>query len=466
VALCDKVYVYNFANFELLDTIVTGGEGNGAGLLCISTDAGDGMVTTATTSSFSSARGEEGGMVLACPSVKRGQARVELYGHRKTVLIDAHAGALAAMVLTVDGLFLATASERGTIIRLFDTGKQRASDGGGGGGEMASSKPVMGTPLREFRRGVEQAKIGCLCFSLDKAWLGCTSDRGTVHVFRVTKEGERNADDDKAASSTRGNNAKTTKKSSSASSTASKLARSFLPSVLTKLPKAYLLEGENSYAQVRGISKPLACAFDPHQQNTIAVAGMDEYGNGCLLLAKFGPQDSNDTEGQDNHLQYNTRDSQHGRTNTPEACKTTKGEVRRLAYHRFFKRGMTKLPKNDRRSTKGGLGRLSLGDNKYNGVDLLDDTTDKIVFGDDDDNDDDDDDDDDDDGFVSVKSDRQLTSSGTAEGKKIEIENPHHLSPCIDNTDSVVQDKKEVEGELGGSSSEDKAEIADCKASQ
>jgi len=313
---------------------------------------------------------------------------------------------------------------------------------------MPSPSPSLtGTPLREFRRGVEPARIGCLCFSLDKAWLGCTSDRGTVHVFRVRKEGERNADDKSATGSS---------KKSSSKSTASKIARSFLPSVLTKLPKAYLLEGENSYAQVRGISQPQACTFVPHQQNTIAVAGTDECGNGCLLLARFGPQDDNDAEGQDHHLQCNTRDSQHGRIASPEACITTKGEVRRVAYHRFFKRGMSKVPKKDRRSgTKGGRGQVVFSDNKYDGVDLLDDTTEQIVFGDDDA-----------DGFVSVKSDRQLTGSGAPEEQKIEIESTHHVSPCIDSNDGVVQDKKEVEAKLGGPSSDDKAESVDCKSSQ
>ena len=81
--------MYNFGNLALLDTIVTGGAKNGLGLLCISTDAGGG--------SSGGAGGDDGGMVLACPSVTRGQVRVELYGMRKTVLIDAFESAPAAM---------------------------------------------------------------------------------------------------------------------------------------------------------------------------------------------------------------------------------------------------------------------------------------------------------------------------------------------------------------------------------
>jgi len=393
-------------------------------------------------------------MVLACPSVKRGQVRVELYGRRKTVIIDAHEGPLAAMVLTVDGSVLATASERGTIIRLFDTGKQ----GSGGGGMLSlssssSSQPLTGTPIREFRRGVEQAKIGCLCFSLDKAWLGCTSDRGTVHIFRINKEEESN-DDDKATRGLSRQGGGRSKKSLS-TSTASKIALSFLPNVLTKSAKTFLLEGENSYAQVRGISQPQACAFVPHQHNTIAVAGIDDYGNGCLLLAKFGSQDKEDAGGQD-HLQHDACGSQHGRDDTTEVCKTSNGEVSRVAFHRFFKKGMSKLlKKNYSNGIVDDEELFVFSDSKDDGLDHPDDTTEQIVFCDDDT-----------DGFVSVKSDCQLTSGGVLEEKKTEIEGSHHTSSCIGNNDGVIQGKKEIETKIGGSFSNKKAENVDYKSSQ
>ena len=70
-------------------------------------------------------------MVLACPSTTRGEVRVELYGLRRTTTVPAHESALGALALSVDGTLLATASERGTVIRLFDT---RGVTLGGGGG--------------------------------------------------------------------------------------------------------------------------------------------------------------------------------------------------------------------------------------------------------------------------------------------------------------------------------------------
>jgi hypothetical protein len=370
VAVRDKVYVYNFANFELLDTIITGGEKNGPGLLCISTDAGDGHV------SFSPNGRDDNGMVLACPSIPPGQVRVELYGQRKNVLIDAHEGALAAMALTVDGSLLATASVRGTIIRLFDTGKKSTDD------ECMSHPP--GTPLREFRRGVEQAKIRCLTFSLDNLWLGCASDRSTVHVFGVKKDKK----DDKCKSSS-SSSSSSNSTSKSTVQTASKLAKSFLPSMLTKSPKKYLLEGDQSYAQVRGIPHPQSCAFVPNEPNMIGVAGLDEYGNGCLLMASFGPGDRENIDSEMPSSSYlssgiNRLSDRSHRPNT----------ARRVAFHRFFKKGMCEKTGSDDMDKEFGQGRLLFSDDNEN------ESTQDVVFGDDDG-----------DGFISVKTDSNEKSN-------------------------------------------------------
>mmetsp|Transcript_6516 Transcript_6516/g.14743 ORF Transcript_6516/g.14743 Transcript_6516/m.14743 type:complete len:141 (+) Transcript_6516:14-436(+) len=79
------------------------------------------------------------------------------------------------------------------------------------------------------------------------------------------------------------------------------------------------MDGVHSYAQVRGVPHPRACAFVPDREQTIAVAGVDEYGNGCLLLAEFGKSSSGGGEG-------GIGDS-----------KMDDSEARRLGYHRFFK---------------------------------------------------------------------------------------------------------------------------------
>ena len=49
------------------------------------------------------------------------QVRVELYDIRKTTIIPAHEAELATLALNQDGSLLATASEKGTLIRVFST---------------------------------------------------------------------------------------------------------------------------------------------------------------------------------------------------------------------------------------------------------------------------------------------------------------------------------------------------------
>lgn len=60
---------------------------------------------------------------------------------------------------------VATASKKGTLIRVFDTLRQ--------------------TKIVELRRGVDPATLYCLNFSLDSEFLCASSDKGTVHIFAL-----------------------------------------------------------------------------------------------------------------------------------------------------------------------------------------------------------------------------------------------------------------------------------------
>ena len=103
--------------------------------------------------------------VLVCPGLQKGHVRCELYDAKKTTLIEAHESALAAFALNFDGSRLATASETGTLIRVFDT--------------------ATGAALQELRRGADKAEIYSIAFSPTSQWLACSSDRGTIHVFAL-----------------------------------------------------------------------------------------------------------------------------------------------------------------------------------------------------------------------------------------------------------------------------------------
>jgi WD40 repeat protein len=160
--------------------------------------------------------------------------------------MEAHEGSLRALSLTADGKKLATASEKGTVIRVWDV--------------------TTSLRLHEFRRGVERASITCLAWSWDHAWLCCTSDKGTAHVFQLEVDAEK---------------AEEQKKSSAGESLTAMLFSSVRKSV----------EGDarKSVCQIRGVPHPKACTFVAAAVNLVAIAGWDADGNGVLMLAEFQP---------------------------------------------------------------------------------------------------------------------------------------------------------------------------------
>ncbi|GBM72864.1 WD repeat domain phosphoinositide-interacting protein 2 [Araneus ventricosus] len=81
-------------------------------------------------------------------------------------MIPAHDNPLAAMAFDPTGTKLATASEKGTVIRVFNV--------------------LDGTKLYEFRRGVKRCvRIYSLSFSEDSRFLSASSNTETVHIFRL-----------------------------------------------------------------------------------------------------------------------------------------------------------------------------------------------------------------------------------------------------------------------------------------
>ncbi|KAF7830843.1 Autophagy-related protein 18c [Senna tora] len=141
VVLEHKIYVYNFMDLKLLHQIET--LANARGLCCLSYHPNT--------------------FVLACPGLHKGQVRVEHFGLNMTKFINAHDSQIACFTLTMDGLLLATASVKGTLIRIFNT--------------------MDGTRLQEVRRGVDRAEIYSIALSPNVQWLAASSDKGTVHIF-------------------------------------------------------------------------------------------------------------------------------------------------------------------------------------------------------------------------------------------------------------------------------------------
>ncbi len=143
IILETRIYVYNFADFHLLDAIDTCPNPRGA---CALTGSGP--------------------AILATPTTKKGELRIKNYDKSEEVVKKAaHESTLVAIVLSQDGKLCATASKKGTLIRIFSTENGRL--------------------LQELRRGKDKAEIYCLAFDHQCQWIACTSSKGTVHIFTV-----------------------------------------------------------------------------------------------------------------------------------------------------------------------------------------------------------------------------------------------------------------------------------------
>jgi WD repeat-containing protein 45 len=148
VVLENRIYVYNFADLRLIDAIDTCN--NPRGLCALNPD-----------SNYA---------VLATPDREQGQVRITIFEKKVNQVIQAHQNALYALALTAQGHLLATASEKGTLIRIFSTTDR--------------------TCLQETRRGSDRAEITCLQFDKTSKWLAVSSDKQTIHLFVVSIDKE------------------------------------------------------------------------------------------------------------------------------------------------------------------------------------------------------------------------------------------------------------------------------------
>ena len=138
VALQNTVHIYTFAappqKLSVFDTA-----DNPLGLCCLGTKR------------------------VAFPGRSHGQIQLVELDSGNVSIIPAHSSPLRAMDLSPDGEYLATASEQGTLVRVFSTSNC--------------------AKIAELRRGVDPAFVFSISFSPSSTLLAVTSDKSTLHVF-------------------------------------------------------------------------------------------------------------------------------------------------------------------------------------------------------------------------------------------------------------------------------------------
>jgi len=87
---------------------------------------------------------------------------------------NVHKGNISCLAINNDGKLLATASEKGTIVRVFSTGIDV---------DFSSGKQLQ----YEFRRGTRPSNIYQLIFNKTSTLVGCVGDTDTIHLFSLTQ---------------------------------------------------------------------------------------------------------------------------------------------------------------------------------------------------------------------------------------------------------------------------------------
>ncbi|CAA2956843.1 autophagy-related 18a [Olea europaea subsp. europaea] len=229
VVLEQKILVYNFADLKLLHEIET--IANPKGLCAVSRVAGS--------------------FVLFVQGCRRDR--------------------IASFTLSQDGKLLATASTKGTLVRIFNTHD--------------------GTLLQEVRRGVNRAEIYSLAFSPTAHWLAVSSDKGTIHVFKTIWGSTIHVFSLKVNAENLGNARSSNPSDSNSAVTSPSSSLSFIKG---EYPKYF--SSEWYVAQFRLIEGSCYIVVFGHQKNTVIILGLD----GCFYRCKFDPA----TGGEMTQLEY------------------------------------------------------------------------------------------------------------------------------------------------------------------
>lgn len=147
VVTLSKIYVMNYEGSKLMDHHTY--NNNEFGVCAVALDNKD----PNNTPNLVATLGKKKGSILVWSTHNNGEEKE----------IQAHNTNIVALAISSNGNYVASASETGTIIKIWDTRN--------------------GNLVTEFRRGALSAIIHSLAFSPDCSYLACCSGNGSVHIF-------------------------------------------------------------------------------------------------------------------------------------------------------------------------------------------------------------------------------------------------------------------------------------------
>ena len=115
--------------------------------------------------------------IIAYPSCesdqKKGDLTIKNLNNNEVKYLFPHEHKISYIALSYDGLLLATASEEGKKIRIYETENL--------------------VKVKEFYRGKEKAEIKCISLDFRNQFLAASSERGTIHIWKLkNKEDDEN----------------------------------------------------------------------------------------------------------------------------------------------------------------------------------------------------------------------------------------------------------------------------------
>lgn len=162
---------HRMGSVQLLDLSSSMQFGGGTGVTTTTTNK---ITPSSSSSSLDAAESGEGSSskTTSTPSVSISPTSV-----------SAHQSEVACLALNRSGSLLATASRKGTLIRVFRTVSLGLTNTNTGSG--AFYIPLSPEKVAEFRRGLDTVTLYGLVFSPDSEYLLASSDKGTVHLFAL-----------------------------------------------------------------------------------------------------------------------------------------------------------------------------------------------------------------------------------------------------------------------------------------
>ncbi|KAK4700494.1 autophagy-related protein 18, partial [Phenoliferia sp. Uapishka_3] len=173
VVLEERIYVYDISNMKLLHEIET--SPNPQAICALSPSSENSYL--AYPSPLPSPAAPFASTPPAAPPSANSQSTGDVLlfdavSLSVTNIIQAHKAPVANLSLNPSGTLLATASDKGTVIRIFSVPN--------------------GDKVHEFRRGSYPAKIYSISFNAVSSLLCVSSDTETVHIFKLAKGGDKN----------------------------------------------------------------------------------------------------------------------------------------------------------------------------------------------------------------------------------------------------------------------------------